>query len=414
MEGLQVRAWQTRTWVLDCPERLEQILRWVCKAEKEKIVALFAYHLILQSIEYLSPKLREAADRVFRHELMGIHRKNPVKEEFLRLAKDALPDAICSVYAKTQNDPEKIRDITTMTESIQNAAVNLMKGTDLLSKNTKSKAIEKIHRMTFQIGTGTGTGTDSDINLDLDLVTYSDSILQTMLSIQQARSRNMLKYTGKPARKAGPYPCFIVNASYYTESNRIVIPWGILHWPFYDHRASVGWNYGGTGTTLGHEITHAFDLDGSQYSPRATYKEWWTRKDRRKFKARTRKVSKFYSKFTHYGLHLNGKKTVSEDWADLGGMQITLNALKAHLDAIGASEDVRKQEIRSFFIAYAVSWRKLVKKEKVIFQILTDVHTPAIDRVDRIVPHFQEWVDAFGIKESDPMFIPVGKRLKFF
>ena len=410
MDGLQIRGWQTRTWAIDCPERIEQILGWVCKANKEKVVALFAYHLILQSIDFLSPKIKDAAEHVFRRELMGIHKQIPAKEEFLSIAKDVLPDAICSVYAKTQNNPEKVRDLTEMTESIQGAAVKLMRDTNLLSKKTKAKAIEKIHRMTFQIG----SGSRSDTNLDLDLVTYSDSILQTILSIQQSRSRSMLKYTGKPARKSGPYPCFIVNASYYMESNRIVIPWGILHWPFYDHRASIGWNYGGTGTTLGHEITHAFDLDGSQYSPRAVAKDWWTRKDKRKFKERTRKVSKFYSRFTHYGLHLNGNRTVSEDWADLGGMQITLNALKARLDRIGVSEDIRKQEIRTFFIAYAVSWRKLMKKKKIIFQILTDLHTPAIDRVDRIVPHFQEWVDAFDIKETDKLFIPKEKRLKTF
>jgi len=415
MDGLQIYGWQSRTWLLDCPKRLKEILQWVCNTEKEKVISLLRYHLILQSIEYLSPILNAAADKLFRETLLGIKEEIPRKEQFLKVVKDVLPDALCSMYSSIEDDPEKLHTITLMTESIQKAAIDIMSTTTLLSEKTRSRAIEKIHRMKIYIGSGSDK--DSDImntNSLKGLTYYPDSILQTIISIHQARFKTMLRYTGKPSAKSGPYPCFIVNASYYTESNHIVIPWGILHWPFYAKNIPFGWNHGGTGTTIAHEITHAFDLDGSLYSPRATAKEWWTRKDRRKFKERTRKVSKFYSKFTHYGLHLDGKRTISEDWADLGGIQITLKALKNDLDQMGASEDIRKETFRTFFIAYAVSWRKLQKKEKIINQILTDVHTPAIDRVDRIVPHFQEWVDAFDIKETDKLFIPKEKRLKIF
>jgi predicted metalloendopeptidase len=113
-------------------------------------------------------------------------------------------------------------------------------------------------------------------------------------------------------------------------------------------------------------------------------------------------------------MHLNGKLTVSEDWADFGGLTISLNGLKSELDSINASATERKQAYRYFFISYGVSWRTLVRKKKMLYAMLISVHSPAEDRVNRIVPQFQEWVDAFDIKETDALFIPANKRLKFF
>jgi predicted metalloendopeptidase len=236
-----------------------------------------------------------------------------------------------------------------------------------------------------------------------------------MIGLLQSRTIHMTQRTGKPSGISdGPYPCFVSNASYFSESNYIVMPWGILQWPFYCKNAPIGWNYGGIGATISHEMTHAFDLEGSMYTPRAVYKEWWTRKNRDRFKKRTLKVKKFFGKFKHYGIPIDGEKTLSENWADLGGIVISLRGLKSLLDDMGASETIRREAHRQFFIAYAVSWRTLVRKEKMVYAMLTSVHAPGEDRVDRIVPQFQEWYDAFGIKETDPLYVKPVERLKFF
>jgi len=225
----------------------------------------------------------------------------------------------------------------------------------------------------------------------------------------------LFKSTGHPAHsKDGIYPCFQVNASYFPETNHIVLPWGILQWPNYCKNAPLGWNYGGLGATIGHEMTHAFDLEGSLYSPRGVFKETWTRKNRATFTKQTRKVERFFGKFKHYGKAVDGKRTLSENWADLGGLKIALNALKADLDSMKVSASIRKEAYRNFFLSYAVSWRTLVRKEKLLYAMMTSVHAPAEDRVDRIVPQFQEWIDSFDIQEGDRLFIPEGERLKFF
>jgi predicted metalloendopeptidase len=219
-------------------------------------------------------------------------------------------------------------------------------------------------------------------------------------------------------RKKVAYPCHIVNASYYENLNHIIIPWGILDDPFYldgsTKEAPLGWNYGGIGATIAHEITHAFDLEGSHYNPSAKYKEWWTKTDRNHFKSRTRKIGKFFTKFQHFGVHLDGKKTLSENWADFGGLMISLDALKKEIDHMKVTEEKRMEAIRTFFTSYAVSWRDLIRKKNALYAIEKSVHSLAEDRVDRIVPHFQEWYDAFNVKEGDALFLPVKDRLKFF
>lgn len=244
---------------------------------------------------------------------------------------------------------------------------------------------------------------------------FPDSLIHTSMSIASERNSDAFTKSGnRISRKRLTYPCFIVNASYYQESNQIVIPWGILHCPFFCENAPIGWNHGGTGATIAHEISHAFDIEGSQYNPKSDYKQWWTRKDKAHFRQRTRKMANFFTKHKRFGIHLNGEKTLSENWADFGGIVIALNALKRELLSMKASEETKKEAIKTFFIGYAVSWRDQMRKKKVLYNIIKSVHSLPEDRVDLIVPHFQEWVDAFDIKESDPLFIPVGKRLKFF
>jgi len=325
--------------------------------------------------------------------------------------KAILPDALCSLYSQAEHHTAKRAHIEELILKLKEAATDVIYETRILSKTSRSNTIEKIRRMKFTIGSLVG---HEIRRTDGDALVYPESLLRTIVSIQSAKSSKIRKLAGKPSQPDADYPCFQANASYYSESNHIVMPWGILQWPYYHKDAALGWNYGGIGATIAHEMTHGFDLEGVQYSPRAVYKTWWTRKNRETFSKRTRRVGAFFGKFKHYGLAIDSTKTASEDWADFGGMTIALRGLKKVLDAEEPNDAVRKEAYRNFFIAYAVSWRTLLKKEKMIYSLMTSVHAPAEDRVDRIVPQFQEWVDAFDIQKGDALYIPRGQRLKFF
>ena len=409
MEGLDLDgAWSKRLWLLDAPERLQSVIHWVCTASTEKVLAVFSLHLINFAAPYLRPAIKQAATNLFDKALQGVNHDPPKDKQILSDLKTILPDALCNLYAEMQHDKAKLEDIRDLVDKLRGAAVCVMDETHILSKKSRSGTKEKIHRMHFEIGKGPPA--------PLPNVTYDmNSLLHSFILVLQARSKEISHLTGRPSeRKKSSYACFVSNASYFSESNNIVMPWGILQWPFYCKNAPLGWNYGGTGATISHEMTHAFDLEGVDYNPRAIYREWWTRKDKNRFGQKTRKVSKFFSQFKHYGIPLNGKKTLSENWADLGGIFISLRGLKALLDSMNASDDIRKEAHRQFFISYATSWRTLVRKEKMIYAMTTSVHAPALDRVDRIVPQFQEWYDAFDIRDTDPLYVKPKDRLKFF
>lgn len=415
MEGLDLDPrWEKRIWTICSSERFKDVLKWLCssRVSEESVISILSIHLIRVAAPYLRPSIRDAYSKLYNLSLRGVSEELPYEQRMLYDIQQILPDALCNLYAKKHRDTRILSDVKKLSDSLRESAVEVMSETEVFSKNTKSKVKEKLHRMWFEIGKGSSGSHGKETPLP-DLTYTPDSLLHTIFSIHSARTRFIPSLTGKPADKLySSYPCFETNASYFEESNHIVIPWGILQWPFYYLNAPLGWNHGGIGATICHEITHGFDLEGSLYSPRGAYKEWWTRKNRQTFKKQTRKVSRFFSTFKHYGKKLDGQKTLSENWADLGGLKIALHDLNKLLE--GKSVEEKKEAHRNFFIAYAVSWREIIRKKFLLYSILTSVHAPAEDRVDRIVPQFKEWLTAFNIKETDALFLPVGKRLQFF
>ena len=410
MEGWGLdSSWKTRHWLFNSYKEIQGILHWFSNAPFEQVAALLSFHLITFASPYLRKSIKDASNRLFHKSLRGIEKEPSDSEQFLNDLKNIVPDALCQVYSYEQQKYKSLKEVHILLETIRESAIRLMDTTTIFRSKTKSAAKEKIRRMLFEIGNG---GISELPKIDLT----TKSLVQLLLMIQEWHSLELYSLIGKPAytSKISAYPCFNANASYYSESNHIIIPWGIIQWPFYCDAAPLGWNYGGLGATIGHELTHGFDLEGSQYNPKAVYKEWWTRRNRNQFKKRTRKVVQSFETIQHYGIHINGKRTLSENWADLGGLLISLNALKYRLNTLKINESQIKEAYRNFFTAYAVSWRTLVRKKQMIYSLHTSVHSPSEDRVDMIVSQFQEWIDAFDIQKTDPLYIPPGKRLKFF
>jgi len=405
MEGLDLDSrWKERIWLLSLPDLMKRILRWIVSSDKELVMALLSMHMVRNAASYLSPPIRNAHFKLYKHAIRGIVSEPSYERRLLSDIEDILPDALCILYSREHMD--SLGSIRKMANHLRNSAVEIMSESDRFSKITRVKIKEKLHRMRFELG--------KSVSIPLPDISYnSESLLHTIFSIHSARNKQMTMFTGKPVTSIlGTYPCFITNASYFEESNHIVIPWGILQWPFYHKNAPLGWNHGGIGATICHEMVHAFDLEGSKYSPRGTYKEIWTRRDKRRFNSQTRKVSKFFSKFRHLGKKIDGERTLSENWADLGGLKIALHSLNKILE--GKSQELKKEAHRNFFMSYAVSWRELYRKKSLVYSMQTSVHAPSEDRVDRIVPQFGEWVQAFDIKKTDPLFLKEQERLHFF
>ena len=203
-----------------------------------------------------------------------------------------------------------------------------------------------------------------------------------------------------------------VNAYYFNENNEIMIPYGTMISPFYSVKASNAWTYGALGSIIGHEMCHGFDEDGKNYDAYGQRKKWWSRKDNIAYNHKTKALIELYSKQSVLGKKINGKKTLSENIADLGGLGISLQALKDNLEEKPLEE--RLSAYREFFIAYASSWRTKYRDEKLRHSLETDRHSPAFLRVNLIVSQFDEWYEAFGISKESDLYIEPEKRIRIF
>ena len=150
-----------------------------------------------------------------------------------------------------------------------------------------------------------------------------------------------------------------------------------------------------------------------EYDPDGFRKRWWGQADIRAYAKKAEDLVALFNKQRIFEYHVNGSLTLSENIADLGGLAIALDALRVRLEK-GSSELEKKNAYKEFFTAYAISWRIKEKRTKILQGLFVDRHAPAFLRVNLIVAQFQEWYDAFDIKESDPMYIEPEKRIRIF
>src|SRR5258708_11108372 len=202
-----------------------------------------------------------------------------------------------------------------------------------------------------------------------------------------------------------------VNAQYSPTWNDITFPAGILQLPFFDPQADDAVNYGGMGSVIGHEMGHGFDDQGAQFDPQGNLKNWWSPDDLTKFKARTTMIANQYDAYTVLdSVHVNGRLTLGENAADIGGLAVAYAALekslqgKPHTTVDGFTPEQR------FFLAWAQIWRQNVtpQQQKVLINI--DPHSPGRWRTNGPLSNMVEFAQAFGCKPGDPMVRPEAQR----
>ena len=189
-------------------------------------------------------------------------------------------------------------------------------------------------------------------------------------------------------------PAHMVNAYYDPQQNQIVFPAAILQAPFYSLDQSSSANYGGIGAVIAHEISHAFDTNGASFDENGSLNDWWTEEDYEAFKERTQKVVDEFDGLDSYGAKVNGKLTVSENVADLGGVAAALAAAKRDADF----------SAKDFFESWATIWRQKARPEIMQLLAASDVHGPAKFRVNVTVSNFDDFYTTFDVQPSDKMY----------
>jgi putative endopeptidase len=203
------------------------------------------------------------------------------------------------------------------------------------------------------------------------------------------------------------------NAYYNPVFNEIVFPAGILQPPFFDPYADDAVNYGEIGATIGHEISHGFDDQGSKYDGDGVLRNWWTDADRKNFDARTTQLAKQYDTYEPLpGLHVNGKLTLGENIADLAGLVIAYRAYHISLGGKPAPVLNGLTGDQRFYLAYGQSWREIWRDGRTRQVVLSNPHAPPLYRVDGVVRNDDAWYAAFpDVKQGDTYYLAPDQRV---
>ncbi|PZW00563.1 M13 family metallopeptidase [Metamycoplasma auris] len=341
----------------------------------------------------------------FSRSLRGQLKAQPKQKIAIKLVVDSIYKMpFGKYYGETFFGEENKKNVESMIDKMISIYAKRLKSNNWLSEATKEKAILKLSK----IGAYVGFPKIYEEYYDkLILKEYDgyNALLMNVMEFQRIESEYKFQQYGKKKNKdLWSMTPAIVNAYYNPTKNIIVFPAGILQAPFYSKKQSSSRNYGGIGTVIAHEISHAFDNNGANFDEVGNMVNWWTEQDKNEFNKRAQKmIELFDGKKTEAG-KCNGKLTVSENIADAGGVSCALEAAKTE-DDFNAKE---------FYINYAINWRSKYRKELQKLLIDTDVHAPVVLRANIQIQNSDDFYDAFDIKKGDKMYLPSNKRVKIW
>lgn len=319
-----------------------------------------------------------------------------------------LGELLGQLYVDKYFKPEAKSRMDELVNNLQKVFALRIKNLDWMSAETKQKATEKLNIFLKKIGYPSKWK-----NYD-DVVIKKGDFLGNSRSARVHGYNEMISKIGKSVDKTewGMSPP-TVNAYYNPTFNEIVFPAGILQFPFFDANADDAINYGAIGAVIGHEMTHGFDDQGRQYDAAGNMKDWWTKADADKFKVKADKVVALYNSFTLLdNQHVNGKLTLGENLADIGGLAIAYDAFKlTEQGKEGKKEIDGLTPDQRFFLSFAQVWRIKSRDETMRVRIQTDPHSPEMFRVNGSVYNLEAFYKAFDIKPTAKMYRSPENRL---
>jgi predicted metalloendopeptidase len=206
-----------------------------------------------------------------------------------------------------------------------------------------------------------------------------------------------------------------VNAYYNPSKNEIVFPAAILQPPFFNPEADDAINYGGIGAVIGHEISHAFDDQGSRYDSDGNLKNWWTEKDQAEFKKLKDRLVAQYNEYEPLpGKKVNGEFTLGENIADLAGLAIAFKAYRISLDGKPAAKLDGFTGEQRFFIGWSLVWRRKYRDDEMARRLVVDPHSPSYFRANGPVTNIDAFYAAFDVTPKDALFKPEAERIRIW
>jgi putative endopeptidase len=321
-----------------------------------------------------------------------------------------LGELLGQLYVQQYFTPESKQRMDELVTNLQNAFKTRIQQLDWMSDSTKEKATKKLTAFLKKIGYPNKWKNYDDVVVD------PKNYFSNAKSASAHRYHEMIAKVDKLVDRTdwGMTPP-TVNAYYNPGNNEIVFPAGILQFPFFDAQSDDAINYGGIGMVIGHEMTHGFDDQGSQYDEVGNLKNWWGKSDAVKFKEKTGSAVQQYNGFTVLdSLHVNGQLTLGENLADIGGLAIAYDAFKLTKQGRGNELIDGFTPDQRFFLGFAQVWRIKNRVEQIRARITTDPHSPEMYRINGPTVNFTPFYAAFGVKPGDKMYVNPEQRVKIW
>ncbi len=391
------------------PEPIREVEKILAEESLDDLKAYAEAHAVSSAAGQLDDKFR-AAEFEFGSVLSGAQQDRPRWKRATALVSGVLGEAIGKLYVEKYFPESSKQHMLRLVKNLQTALAQRIDEATWMSPATKEQAKDKLSNFIVKVGYPDTWRDFSGLQIDEKL-----SLFENMCNVSEFLSHDYInRKVNKPVDKAEwQMTPQTVNAYYNPTTNEICFPAAILQPPFFDPNADDAVNYGGIGGVIGHEMSHGFDDQGSQFDKYGNQNDWWTAADKKNFEARTKVLVDFFSSVEALpGKKINGKLTLGENIGDNGGLNIAFRALQNDLKAnpaLNKTIDGFTPEQR-FFLSWATVWAGNARPEFVDRQIKTDPHSPAEARVNAALPQIDAWYKAFNVKKGDKLFLDKKKR----
>ncbi|HEX3999377.1 MAG TPA: M13 family metallopeptidase [Pirellulales bacterium] len=366
------------------------------------------WHLIHSTAVYLSDAIEQENFHFYSEILRGTKKMQPRWKRAIGTLDGLMGEALGRLYVDEHFPPSAKERMDQLVKNVLAAYRQRIEAVDWMGPQTKEQALAKLASVMTKIGYPDKWRDYSSLQIG------TDSYVENVLRARAFDSQYDLSKLGKRVDRTewGMSPP-TVNAYYNPTMNEIVFPAGILQQPFFDAAADDAVNYGAIGAVIGHEITHGFDDQGSRSDAEGNLKNWWTTEDRERFNAKTEKLVKQYDACVAIDdLHVNGRLTLGENLADLGGVTIAYAAYQRALAGKPAPRIDGFTGPQRFFIGFAQVWRGESRPAELRVSLRTDPHSPPRFRTLVPLSNIQAFYDAFDIKPGDAMYRAPADRVQ--
>lgn len=391
------------------PKFMEGLDKLMAAMTADDLRAYMEWDVISSAASYLTDEIREANFDFFGKTMTGRKEDYPLWKRATNQVQGAMGEALGKMYCEKYFPAASKKIMSQLVANLQQALGERIDAQVWMSDSTKANAHHKLSTFYVKIGYPDKWKDYSQLTID-----PSKSFYENVKAAREWRNqRHIEEKAGKPVDRDEWYMTpQTVNAYYNPTTNEICFPAGILQYPFFDPKADEAFNYGAIGVVIGHEMTHGFDDQGRQYDADGNMHDWWTANDAKGFDERADQYADFFSNIKVLpDLNANGRMTLGENLADHGGLQVAWYAYKNAT----AKKPLKTKDgftgDQRFFLAYAGVWGQNITEQEIRQRVKTDPHSLGEWRVNGALPHIDMWYDAFGVKESDKMFIPKEQRL---